>query len=214
MERTQEYQDERWKERARQIRDLDGHKCAMCGAKGELHVHHLAYPPAPFHIWDCRDDELVTLCPECHKKVHTAISRVYLDEHRIVCGYVTDEEIDRQIREHFRSKWKAAKESGEICCAKCKFVEVLDDMGCCCILGRGFCPTEPEQKACEHFEYHEDFVARFCGNCEHFTPYKEDESGYGYCNECLHKGEPMGTYSSESGVTMICGGHCWKLKNK
>ena len=33
MNRREEYQDERWKERAARIRELDEHRCAMCGAK-------------------------------------------------------------------------------------------------------------------------------------------------------------------------------------
>jgi hypothetical protein len=76
MKRKEEYQDERWKKRAAQIRELDNHKCAMCGAKDvELHVHHLSYPPPPFHLWDAADNELVTLCKECHEKMHDSVSR-------------------------------------------------------------------------------------------------------------------------------------------
>jgi hypothetical protein len=76
MNRKEEYQDERWKERAAQIRELDKHKCAMCGAEGvELQVHHLSYPPPPFHLWDAKDDELVTLCKKCHERVHRIKSR-------------------------------------------------------------------------------------------------------------------------------------------
>lgn len=76
MNRKEEYQDERWKERAAQIRELDKHKCAMCGAGDvELQVHHLSYPPPPFHLWDAKDDELVTLCKKCHERVHRIKSR-------------------------------------------------------------------------------------------------------------------------------------------
>ena len=154
MERIQEYQDERWKERARQIRNLDGNKCAMCGKKGILHVHHLSYPPAPFHIWDCRDDELVTLCPECHKKVHASITRVHLDVYRNVIGYYrsqreineamnfdewkeycekvaeeTKKKYDDQLKKEFE-KINAARDSGCPCCANCIHGSWGGEFGC------------------------------------------------------------------------------------
>ena len=87
MNKKEEYQDERWKERAAHIRALDNHRCAMCGAKGvELHVHHLSYPPPPFHLWDATDEELVTLCKECHAKIHQSIKRPKLNESRELIG--------------------------------------------------------------------------------------------------------------------------------
>ena len=83
MNRKEEYQDERWKARAAEIRKLDNKRCAMCGKDcGELHVHHLSYPPPPFHIWDSTDNELVTLCPECHKRAHKCKERPQLSKHR------------------------------------------------------------------------------------------------------------------------------------
>ena len=101
MDRKQEYQDERWKERAAQIRELDNHKCAMCGAKDvELHVHHLSYPPPPFHIWDSADNELVTLCKDCHEKVHEGGKRpMLLPDRTLICErmYVTDNRGERMV---------------------------------------------------------------------------------------------------------------------
>ena len=90
MNRGKEYLDERWKERASQIRELDKHKCAMCGASGVvLDVHHLSYPPPPFHIWDSEDDELVTLCRFCHEVVHISHKRPYLTWDRLLKGVTT-----------------------------------------------------------------------------------------------------------------------------
>ena len=125
MERISEYQDERWKERARQIRELDGNKCALCGATGLLHVHHLSYPPAPFHLWDSRDDELVTLCPDCHRKVHESPKRPYLDEYRVVCNFEEkseDEQFAEELAEERREYEKKLDEAiscGRLCCALC-----------------------------------------------------------------------------------------------
>lgn len=125
MERTQEYQDERWKERARQIRELDGHKCALCGATGLLHVHHLSYPPAPYHLWESRDDELVTLCPDCHHKIHMSPFRPYLNEEREICNYIDVDEYERMANEmdkearKFQKEYRDAYISGQCCCANC-----------------------------------------------------------------------------------------------
>lgn len=94
MNRKDEYQDERWKERAAEIRKLDHNKCAMCGAKDvELHVHHLAYPPPPCHIWDAADSELVTLCKDCHATVHETEERPTLSKDRQL-SYKTQYRID------------------------------------------------------------------------------------------------------------------------
>ena len=125
MERITEYQDERWKERARQIRELDGHKCALCGATGLLHVHHLSYPPAPYHLWESRDDELVTLCPDCHKKVHESPFRPYLSEDRQICNYMDVEEYEKmgnemeETEKEFKKEYMEAYTSGYCCCANC-----------------------------------------------------------------------------------------------
>lgn len=125
MERISEYQDERWKERARQIRELDGHKCALCGATGLLHVHHLSYPPAPYHLWDSTDNELVTLCPDCHRKVHESPTRPYLDEDRIIRNYINPDTYGKSIegfeeqKRRYNEKFNDAISCGRDCCALC-----------------------------------------------------------------------------------------------
>ena len=100
MNRKEEYQDERWKARAAEIRELDHHQCVMCGAKDvELHVHHLSYPPPPFHIWDAADNELVTLCKDCHEKIHECSTRPTLSEDRQLTAVIfcTDENGERMV---------------------------------------------------------------------------------------------------------------------
>lgn len=210
MERIAEYQDERWKERAKQIRALDGHKCAICGAKGELHVHHLAYPPAPFHIWDCRDDELVTLCPECHKKVHRSSSRVSLDKYRNIIGFIDDEcneDIDIELRNEFQQKQRAALDSDKDCCAKCIFAGVPnypnDITYFCPLSGVAFYPVEPDKEPCEHFD------KKNCYNCKHFEPDFEG-APEGMCKAVLCKGEPCRAYDID--YSLLCDGDLWELK--
>ena len=177
MDRQNEYQDERWKERAKQIRALDGHRCAICGDKGILHVHHLSYPPAPFHLWDSRDDELVTLCPECHKKVHESTSRIGLDEYRNVQGYVQKDEHD----EEFEWDMHYAINDEEPNCAKCQLAKVLGGSSLFCINGNH--EIRPHHFTCGDFRPTESArkVLKDCARCKHFKP-KDNEEKYGFCD--------------------------------
>ena len=59
-------QSDAWK-RKRIVRlKEDGFSCQLCGAKTNLNVHHLTYK----HLGCERPDELMTLCRNCHAKVH------------------------------------------------------------------------------------------------------------------------------------------------
>ena len=61
-----------WKERAKQRRAIDGFKCAICGKKGCLSVHHISYA----NIGNENvETDLVTLCEECHKSLHEQIKQ-------------------------------------------------------------------------------------------------------------------------------------------
>ena len=208
MERITEYQDERWKERARQIRELDGNKCAICGAKGLLHVHHLSYPPAPFHLWDSFDEEMVTLCPECHKLVHQSWKRIKLDSNRCVRDFESPYEEDEQWptegnRQEFLKRLKAARRGEKACCANCHMVDVFEDVTLYCpILAGGFHPVEPDQTACRYYEQ------RTCQNCMHFVP-DSDGSGEGHCSQIESNGDPFRWWE---GCSMGCDGDLWKFK--
>lgn len=56
-----------WKIRRERILLRDGYQCRMCGSGKQLRVHHIRYPA----IYGTEPDEdLVTLCDACHRKVH------------------------------------------------------------------------------------------------------------------------------------------------
>ena len=63
-----------WRAKREKILKRDGYKCAYCGSKSKLNVHHKYYNfyPNGKHVnaWDYPDDALITLCESCHKKVH------------------------------------------------------------------------------------------------------------------------------------------------
>lgn len=65
---------EEWREKRQKILNRDNNKCVYCGETHNLQVHHKYYSKYPngFRVypWNYPDDALITLCDECHKKVH------------------------------------------------------------------------------------------------------------------------------------------------
>jgi len=50
---------------------LDGFRCQLCGSVQHLEVHHMKYPEQ----WGGEDidHDLITLCADCHHRLHVAI---------------------------------------------------------------------------------------------------------------------------------------------
>lgn len=66
-----------WERKRQQMLDIDQHKCAMCQrpeskCRNGLQVHHISYRNLG-HEDICND--LVSLCPSCHKKIHSYYRR-------------------------------------------------------------------------------------------------------------------------------------------
>ena len=60
-------QSKEWQIVRRKRLQIDGYKCQMCGTGKNLQVHHISYE----HLGQEKEiDDLVTLCKECHQKVH------------------------------------------------------------------------------------------------------------------------------------------------
>jgi hypothetical protein len=67
--------DPRWQKRRLEIMQRDEWKCLRCGdGKTTLNVHHLKYVYGR-DPWEYQDDQLETLCENCHKKEHGISSR-------------------------------------------------------------------------------------------------------------------------------------------
>ena len=56
-----------WHKMRRQIISRDGGKCTTCGSKYKLQVHHKIYRGG---IGNEHPSDLITLCANCHKKIH------------------------------------------------------------------------------------------------------------------------------------------------
>lgn len=67
--------DPKWKYRRKQILKRDHYQCQWCGNKDNLQIHHKYYSKYPdgkkCEPWDYPDEAFITLCDECHKKVHS-----------------------------------------------------------------------------------------------------------------------------------------------
>lgn len=67
-------QSREWQEVCRRVRLRDGHRCQICGKSYSLEVHHTTYYDENGVSIVGREadflDKLITLCEECHRKVH------------------------------------------------------------------------------------------------------------------------------------------------
>lgn len=60
----------KWQKRRLEILNRDNFTCQICGCKEKtLHVHHTIYIPKR-KIWEYKDNQLITLCEDCHNKEH------------------------------------------------------------------------------------------------------------------------------------------------
>jgi len=65
-----QYKDPRWQKKRLEILGRDGFCCKSCGESGRtLHVHHKIYTYGKM-VWDYDDNNLITLCDDCHESIH------------------------------------------------------------------------------------------------------------------------------------------------
>ena len=64
-----QYLDLQWKERRKEILEIDGKRCKRCKSEQGLEVHHLRYIRGK-KVWEYGDKDLVTLCESCHQELH------------------------------------------------------------------------------------------------------------------------------------------------
>lgn len=59
-----------WVKKRNVILKRDNHKCFLCGSENNLCVHHTKYITGN-KAWEYPNSLLVTLCKDCHEKVHS-----------------------------------------------------------------------------------------------------------------------------------------------
>lgn len=65
----QELEHPMWKKKRDMIIKRDQCQCRLCGSRHNLQVHHIKYSPDK-KAWEYPNLDLITLCEDCHKKVH------------------------------------------------------------------------------------------------------------------------------------------------
>jgi 5-methylcytosine-specific restriction endonuclease McrA len=63
----------RYGELRRQVLERDGWRCQACGAMRHLEVHHLQFRS---HLGQDTGQNLITLCTQCHARVHAKPSLI------------------------------------------------------------------------------------------------------------------------------------------
>lgn len=58
-----------WIRKRSQILKRDEYQCRLCGSTHSLQVHHIKYSKDK-KAWEYPNSDLITLCEDCHKKVH------------------------------------------------------------------------------------------------------------------------------------------------
>jgi len=67
MTYKEKLQTSEWKSKRKEILKRDNNKCQICGHKDvKNHIHHSIYYPDT-EPWDYCNDNLVTLCMDCHQ---------------------------------------------------------------------------------------------------------------------------------------------------
>ncbi len=67
---SEQIKSPKWQKRRLEILNRDNFTCQICGSQDKtLHVHHTVYIPYK-EIWDYGDNQLITLCEDCHAREH------------------------------------------------------------------------------------------------------------------------------------------------
>jgi hypothetical protein len=65
-----QYKDPRWQKKRLEIMKRDEFSCQSCNdTESTLNVHHRVPYRKNIKIWDYENDELITLCENCHKEI-------------------------------------------------------------------------------------------------------------------------------------------------
>ena len=101
-----QYLDLQWKERRKEILEIDGNRCKRCKSEQGLEVHHLKYIRGK-KLWEYGDSDLITLCESCHEEVHhykNEINKSLIAQMKFWCHGIDDSYYDTmQAVRHFES---------------------------------------------------------------------------------------------------------------
>lgn len=100
---AEKLKDPRWQKRRLEILQRDEFTCRDCEATDKtLHVHHCLYRQN-LDPWEYRDDELRTLCEDCHEKRGQVEADIKLEFTRLL-SLISWDEIEALMPEILRTK--------------------------------------------------------------------------------------------------------------
>ena len=77
MNYSEKLKSPKWQKKRLEILQRDKFKCRACeNEKETLNIHHISYDKNK-EPWDYDNDNLITLCDECHKTWHNIYDNYY-----------------------------------------------------------------------------------------------------------------------------------------
>ena len=73
MTYAEQLQQPEWKLRRQEIISMNWGYCSCCGTSRNIHVHHKIYYDDGRMAWEYSDNELTTLCADCHMLEHDLV---------------------------------------------------------------------------------------------------------------------------------------------
>lgn len=144
-----------WKAKSERRKAIDGNKCVLCGKSHNLQVHHITYDRLGRE--DVEND-LVTLCDQCHVFVHDNKSTVKggIIKGALVCKI---DETDGKLEGFFKARGivNMAHEAAELLRAELKvlYIPVTDGGALTVPLSSRFYSEKDAKKMCDYLG--EDF---------------------------------------------------------
>ena len=105
----EQYKHPLWQRKRYSIYQRDGWTCRACRKDcyelaAQLHAHHLYYKRDRL-LWEYDDEALVTLCDDCHKKIHEDLPKLSgIIAFEIIAGNIDATDFIKKINTEFYGK--------------------------------------------------------------------------------------------------------------
>ena len=93
MNLEERYNHWTWKALRKRIIERDDYRCRKCGSTDSLHVHHIVYARSG-RITSVPDEDLITLCTQCHDQWHSSQDRI---RRALFAGFLAGVDVAKEI---------------------------------------------------------------------------------------------------------------------
>jgi hypothetical protein len=103
----------KWQKRRLEILSRDNFKCRSCGMDEKtLHVHHLRYEKG-VEPWDTNNDDLITLCEDCHEALHYIQNHPTLGIETFSCVMQLYDKMEQESIEKYLKECEEKEQTGD-----------------------------------------------------------------------------------------------------